>query len=238
MDGRTATATDALRWLRAGVLAALALLTALVAHASSGGTLPTTTALVALFGLVTVAVGTLLRHPASTRRVVLLLAAGETCVHTALSVLTTEPGSSGSSAQDMHLRAGPMSGMGPMADGHLSGDHATHVSGWVAHVLSGVSGPHILMAETHLVAAMLLGLWLAAGERALWTLLCLTFRPVAVALAALLNAHTPLYSGKDAGLSMPASMNRERLSPHLWAQACQVVTRRGPPEGSGCTLGT
>src|SRR3712207_8594820 len=40
----------------------------------------------------------------------------------------------------------------------------------VHHLIEDMTGPHAAMAVGHVAAAALVGLWLAAGERALWRL--------------------------------------------------------------------
>jgi hypothetical protein len=218
MDVGTATAAGALRWARAAVLATVALLTAALAHVGAGDRLPSTPALAALLAAVTLLVAPLLRHPASTRCVVLLMAGGETCLHFALSALTHAPGGSSSAAGSMR---DPMPGMSQMA----------HTAGF-----AGVSGAHVLMAETHLAAAVLVGLWLAAGERALWTLLGLTLDTVLTA-AAVLAGRTSTFSGDLLQPVTRATLQRGPLPLQRRAWASQVVTRRGPPAGPARPLG-
>jgi hypothetical protein len=212
MDVGTARAAGALRWARSVALAAVALVTAMLAHAGAGDRLPSGPALAALLVVVTLLVAPLLRHPASTRRVVALVAAGETGLHFALTALTHAPGSP---------MTGPMPGMSQM----------THTALFV-----GVTGPHVLMAEAHLAAAVLVGLWLAAGERALWTLLGLTLSTVLTA-AATLGGHTSVYLGDLVQPVTGAEVGGGPLPPQGWTLARRVVTRRGPPAGSPRPLG-
>jgi hypothetical protein len=233
MDVRTATAAGALRWARAAVLATVALLTGTLAHVSAGHALPSVSALGALLAVLTLVAAPLLRHPASTRRVVLLVAAGETLIHYALSASTPAAG---------HL-TGRMTGLmtGPMASMH----HATGtgvvpggsltLTDILHQAASGATGPHVLMAEAHLAAAVLLGLWLAAGERALWTVLCLTLATVVTA-AATLAGSTSMYLGNLLEHVSDATAGIRPVMPHAWALASRVVTRRGPPVGSSRPL--
>jgi hypothetical protein len=214
MDVGTATAAGALRWARAVVLATVALLTAMLAH-GAGSSLPSAPALAALLAGVTVLVAPLLRHPASTRRVVLLVAGGETCLHFALSALSQAPG-------DL---AGPSSA-GAASDPMVGMSHMAHTGAF-----AGVTGPDVLMAEAHLAAAVVVGLWLAAGERALWTLLRLTLGTVLTAAEALAG-HSSMYLGSLVRPVTDATVERHPLPPPGWAWDRQVVTRRGPPAGS------
>ena len=88
MMGRvTETAGAALVWLRALVLSAVALVAGSVAHVGAHGALPAPVVLVALLALGTTGVAPLLRRPAGTARVVLLLVAGQVMVHAALTAL-------------------------------------------------------------------------------------------------------------------------------------------------------
>jgi hypothetical protein len=101
----------------------------------------------------------------------------------------------------------------------------------VSRAVSGLTGAHVLMAEAHLAAAVLLGLWLAAGERALWTVLCLTLGTVMTA-AATLAGSTSMYLGDLLEQVSQATAGIRPVRPHAWALASRVVTRRGPPVGS------
>ena len=57
-------------------------------------------------------------------------------------------------------------------DAHLS------VPAPVMHLVADMTGPHAAMALAHLAAAAVVGLWLALGERALWTVIALADRRV------------------------------------------------------------
>lgn len=236
MDVDTATADGALRWSRACVLAVVALLTGAVAHASAGETLPAPGTLLLLLALVTCAVGPLLRHEASTRRVVLLLVAGESFIHVALASMSAGPG---------HGPAGSAPGMSPMAVAmggmpHTQAPVPRHgllaVSGWLGQGLSEGTAQHALMAEAHMAAAAFLGLWLAAGEHALWTLLCLTLRPVTTAVSLLMSRSRCLVPDCVWDETCAAATDRDQHPPGLSVRACDLVTRRGPPLGSSRLL--
>jgi hypothetical protein len=148
----TDTAGAALVWLRALVLAAVALLAGSVAHVGAHGALPAPLVLVALLALGTTGVAPLLRRPASTARVVLLLVVGQAAVHAALTAL----------------------------GGHHDDEPLAHpVHGpalWVAHLAEDLTPGHALMAGAHAAAAAVVGLWLAHGERTVWRLVALTGR--------------------------------------------------------------
>jgi hypothetical protein len=220
MDVGNARAAGALRWTRSVALATVALVTAMLAHVGAGDRLPSGPALAVLLVVVTLLVAPLLRHPASTRRVVALVAGGETCLHVALTTLTHTPGNPPSSPSAGPMTA-PMPGMSQM----------THTA-----LFAGVMGPHVLMAEAHLAAAVLVGLWLAAGERALWTLLGLTLSTVLTA-AATVARHTSVYLGDLVQPVTGTEVEGSPLPPQRWTLTRRVVTRRGPPAGSPRPLG-
>jgi hypothetical protein len=119
----------------------------------------------------------------------------------------------------MSMSGGAMLHHGSSAMGEVS-------SAWM-------SSAHVGMLLAHLVAGLLLGLWLAAGERAAWTLVRLAARPVAEAFHILMNAMIALVSAVSAG----DGTTRGRPAPG-WAlelafrsDACAVdcLSRRGPP---------
>ena len=136
-------ARGALLWGRAAALAAVTLLAGTTAHASADGVLPAAPVLIALLLGGTVVLAPLLRTEASRGRVVLLLVAGQACVH---GVLTALGG---------HRDDEPVGVAGPA---------------WLAHLAADLTGPHALMALAHAAAAAVVGLWLASGERAAWAL--------------------------------------------------------------------
>src|SRR4051794_10818667 len=144
--GAAATAAGTtLRWVRACVLAVVAVTTGVTAHGVAGGRLPTVGVLLLAVVVITAAAAPLLRHPASTRRVVLVLAGGETCFHLMLTALTrSDPHPAASMLGMHHLTA---------ADhpGHAAVMGAGDASGWPLPGL-GLSGQDVLMADAHLAA--------------------------------------------------------------------------------------
>ena len=218
MSGGNASAGIALRWMRACVLGLVALTSGVTAHAAAGAPLPPTWALLLVLAVVTVVAEPLLRHPASTRRVVLLLAGGELFIHLALSVMNRlDQGGLGTMAGMHH-------GIGGMAK-----PDALTVIGSLPHLVSGLTGQDALMADAHLVAMAFVGWWLAAGERALWTLLACAVRPIAHAVEVVLNAPTWLYAGEIVVRDLRLIAEEGRRRPDLSVSASREVTRRGPP---------
>jgi hypothetical protein len=92
-----------------------------------------------------------------------------------------------------------------------------------------ISGGHFVMVLGHLAAAAVAGVWLAAGERAIWTVLVLAARPV-------VNVWRTVMAVVRGGVSATIGSH---LRPQLgWRLPCLVrrmewvagaVSRRGPP---------
>lgn len=175
-------ATGALWWGRAALLSAVALTAGAAAHVQADGLLPGPGVLVALVALGTLASAPLLRRPGSTRRIVVLLVAGQSVVHMALAVTAGHRGDPVTRAVErtpVPVGSGSRTGsffdvayasrVGDQAGGGLS------VPAPVLHAFTDVTA-HPTMALAHLVAAAVCGWWLAMGERALWRLLDLAAR--------------------------------------------------------------
>lgn len=173
---------------RALVLAGVITGTGTVAHTSAGGLLPGPGWLAYLF-LTTLAVSALaLREEAPTWRLVSLLVIGQSLVHLFLSA----------TAGHRHIAGQP--------DEHGLG---AFLADQLAH------GPMML---AHLAAAAVVGLWLAAGERAVWDLLTL-------ALATILRLPgPPLPPRVRPGVPALAHARRPLPTPLL-----PSAPRRGPP---------
>lgn len=138
-----ATACGPMLWGRALLLATVALLAGTLAHVGAHGLVPGPAVMALLLLLGTALCAPLLRTEASRARVVPLVVLGQAGVHVVLTALGGHHGEE------------PAVGHGPE---------------WLEHLTSDLSGPHARMALAHAVAAGLVGLWLAAGERALWSL--------------------------------------------------------------------
>lgn len=181
----------ALRWARAGVLAAVALLTAVAAHVAADGLVPGPLALGSLLAVCWLTAARALGRPASTTRIVLLLVMGQTFIHGSLTALSGHRGDP--PLMSAHrMPPSPLPAAYPIpttTDGRRVGSfmdqmNAVHpitdapvqltVPAPVQHLIADMSGSHAAMALAHLVATVLLGWWLAQGERMLWTVLSLT----------------------------------------------------------------
>ncbi len=209
-----------LRWVRALVLAAVMLGSGIAGHTTAGASAPSPLLLVPLFAAATVAVAPLLGTPASPRRVVALLAVGQVLIHLLLQWL----GGTASLVVAGHTTAVPGQGSSLGAAHSLA-----HASG-PEPVGSALTGDHLGMVLAHVAAALVVGLWLAAGERAAWTLLALAALPVVDAWVTLREL-----ARADAGAALVPA---EAARPAVWDAHCLLrsstyagrgVSRRGPP---------
>jgi hypothetical protein len=225
-----------LLWARAGIVGSLAFVLGVVGHVSADGLLPGPGPLAALAVLSVVLSGPMLARPASRTRLMLMLVCGQTVIHAVLTVTAGHAGDavrSGRSAAP--VAGGDPFGPLPVVGGHRVGSlqdafsvGSPSESGTtlapalpVGHLVNDLSA-HAPMMVAHLAAAVLVGLWLAHGERCLWTLLSLTGRRLV--LAAL--------------LTVPVAPRHVSLRSYLRVQApagprsvwlARPDTRRGPP---------
>lgn len=234
----TPRATGVVLWGRAIALSVVAFAVGGVAHVQADGLLPGPVVLGLLVLLGALAVAPLLRRPASTLRVVLLLAAGQGVVHTALAVAAGHRGepAPAPAAAPPALPTGSGSRRGSFHDVAYdatpagSGDPLT-LPAPLLHAVTDVVD-HPVMALAHVLAAAACGWWLARGERALWQLLALTARAWARPVAAVLLA---------ARARALLAVLRSRLSdvrrtvalpdppPRFAELHARRVPRRGPP---------
>jgi hypothetical protein len=199
-----------LRWTRAVVLAAVACLVAVAAHVSADGRLPSASVLLVVCAVLAVAARPLLARPASAVRVVLLTVGGQSLAHAALTATAGHGSTAQHAAPDHHSHAG--------------GAHSEVVPGpavhdVLTHLVDDVTSAGAPMLLTHLLAAALVGLWLAVGERTVWTLLSLAWRALTL-LARRASASLP-----PAG----ATTSSGPVAPLLRRMTAGSVVRRGPP---------
>ncbi|MEO5665358.1 MAG: hypothetical protein ABIR39_18990 [Nocardioides sp.] len=215
---------DSLLWWRAGMLSAMTFLLGAVGHVSSGGLLPSWGALGAMFGVGTAMCAAFLARPASARRIVALVVLGQTAAHGLLSLTA---GHAGSAAVAPQLTA---PGALPLSDGQRVGSLQDHYEAMLGAPSPGsaltLPDPaalldHAPMFFAHTVVAVLVGLWLAAGERALWSMHTLVF----TAVVALFVAGSPV--PLPARRAVP--LRRRPATPPSLARVARIVVRRGPP---------
>lgn len=203
MDGVRAGA--ALRWSRALVLAAFAWALGTGAHAAGGEAPPPLPLplLLLLLPVTAAALAPLLGRRLRTRSVIGLLVTGQAAIHGLLAL-------SGSHSRAPH----------PAPSGHHRAAHQPAVEVF-DHLLA--ADPRMFIG--HLVATMLVGWWLAAGERVVWSLVRAAGEPVASALRALTAPRACLVQ-----FAAPAArwQGDQARRPALRLIGHSVV-RRGPP---------
>ncbi|GAB3858983.1 hypothetical protein GCM10028801_19690 [Nocardioides maradonensis] len=197
-----------LRGLRALVLAGVALALAVVAHVSAGGLLPGPWTFAIMVVACALGCSPWFGREASRTEIVALVVGGQTLMH---GVMTAVAGHRGD------VEPPPATPGGAVA-------HAAE------HLLEELTPAHAPMALAHLAAAVLTGLWLARGERALWNLIRLVAQATGRAVFSL---------GLPAAPVVPFAEPRPATEPlvvtaplqHLLLAATHV--RRGPPVMSG-----
>ena len=239
-----------LRWVRAGLLAAVAMGSGVLAHASAGGLMPGRGSLIFLFLVCLVSAGSLLGRPASAVRVVVLVMTGQTFIHGCLTAMSGHKGDPPLTRAPVPHVPFPAVRM-PAGDGRRVGSlyeqaYANQagaartqltIPAPVQHLMADLTGPHALMALAHLGAAVLVGLWLARGEHALWVLLALaTDRAVGLTPPRLLGCLrvAGVLSSLRAGLGVlrrraPVAAAWRRPRTHRGLMLARAVVRRGPP---------
>jgi hypothetical protein len=222
--GQAMTSDAVLRWVRVLTLPSVLFSCALAGHAAAGGVIPDTSALVPLFVLTVVAVASFTGGAIRPAGAVALLVAAQWLLHAALQLL----------GRTAVTATTPMCGAdtsAPAVSGPMSCHHMMHGSAEVSHgsATSLMSSGHVVMLLAHLSAAVAVGVWLAAGERAFSTMLVLAARPVAAAWRTVTGA------AQVCGGAVVVSRPRLQLG---WGLRCAVrgpvwvagaVCRRGPP---------
>lgn len=228
-----------LRLMRAGLLAGATLAVAVVAHASADGNLPSEGGLFWIWLLATLTVAPMLGRPASTRRIVVLLCAGQAAIHLLLTVIAGHGPPPQRSAEATQFATTSMLGPHAHAPGTpavhshaASGTGASDVFGHLLGELTSLDG--LIMTASHLAGAAVVGLWLATGEKILWHCLREVARlcalQVGAALIFLRRFLTLVVSGLR-GLSpvaRPAGWSDAPPGPML-QRVLSPAPRRGPP---------
>jgi hypothetical protein len=208
-------------WARAVLLASVTVFLGTAGHVTADGLLPGPAAMVLLYAVAVVGAVAFLARPATAPRLVVLLVGGQTLVHL---VLSAAAGHAGDAATAAAARAGGLAL--PTVDGRRTGSlldaydagatHAASPALPVGHLLEHLT-QHGPMMAAHLVVAVLVGLWLAVGERALFTLIALAVRVAGARLRPLPVRRRPV---------LPAAAPAVPLFSSVLARA---VVRRGPP---------
>lgn len=211
-----------LRWARALTLAAVMLAGGLTGHVATGGLAPAASVLLPVLVITAAAIAPLLGVPASTRRVSALLLTGQGLLHVVLQML------GGSTADTAgHPTLIPAAAGGAFAE-HLGAHGAAPApaGGWMPLL----SGAHLGMLAAHVVAALVVGVWLAAGERAAWTLVAVATLPVVdawITLRELARTDVVAWSVVPGPIALPRWRQERAVLHPIWAG--RGVSRRGPP---------
>jgi len=163
--------------MRALTLASVIFTVALASHVAAHGVIPDASALVRLFVLTVLALAPLAGVSMSPTQVAALLLGGQGLLHVAFQLL------GGRSVGVMPTSCAAAMGAAalPSPTGvHAMGSHLMTPSGTASQgfAMPAVGGGHAVMLFAHLAAAIVAGVWLAAGERVFWTLLALAARPL------------------------------------------------------------
>lgn len=227
------------RATRAGVFAAACVLLAALGHVTMSGT-PVPWWAMAAGATATGVAGWLLAGRERGRTpIVVVVTAAQAVLHEtftqaqklapAPAVVPKAGGSTGTSTIDMgSMGSMDMGSMGGMDTGSTA--HAVHGMSGVGHMhgMSGMSGTaSVGMFGAHLLAAVLCGLWLAHGERAVFRVL----RAAAAWLAAPLRL---LLAASPAPLGRPSVRRRRDFAcpAPVRLLLCCSLTFRGPPAGA------
>ena len=190
-----------LLWPRAFCVGFLTVALGAIGHVVADGGVPDLDVLAMLLMFSVLGAAPLLTRPAGRRRIVGMTVGGQVLAHGALT----------------------FSGGGHGADGAMSHGHHTPLPSGADSVSTVLVhlGAHAPMAALHLVAAALVGLWLAHGERCLWTIVAFSARRV---FAALLGLPPTLTVG-------PATFPRAVINDDVPVSRRQSRprSRRGPP---------
>ncbi len=175
--GRAQSVAPGWVWARAGVVGAVALLTGVVSHIAASGLLPGVVVLASLLVLSVVVSAQFLRSPASRRRLVLLVVGGQAAVHAALSVGAGHRGDHAGSgtgailtraADEPCLRVDTIFAQRRSLDTGATLDGPLVPTQWLTDQVDHVTELGPVMLAAHLAGAVVLGLFLAVGEAALW----------------------------------------------------------------------
>lgn len=230
-------ASGLLLWARAGILGSMAMLLGSVSHTSAGGLLPHVGWLGVMLAVGTVLSARFLLRAVAPGRLVALVVAGQALVHLGLTLAAGHrtAGSPGSLPDHPH---GPGDGIGAQhalehaaQTAPLASDSAPSLgSATVGHLVEHVADTGPLMLVGHLAAAVAVGLWLAVGESALWTVLALTSTSVRTLVASARRAlgHWGLPPAALAPTLALAGSFSADLGPRRRLDG-RVASPRGPP---------
>ncbi|MER7780051.1 hypothetical protein ABTZ21_34510 [Streptomyces sp. NPDC096191] len=226
------------RAVRAGVFAAVCVLLAALGHATmSGAPVPWWT-LAAGAGATGVGGWLLAGRERGLPLIVTVVTAAQLVLHETFSKAQTfaapsasrPPGPTGTGsagAHSMHMGSMGTHSMDSMSGMDMGGGaHAGHGMPGLDHVHSMSGASSVGMFAAHVLAAVLCGLWLAHGERAVFQILRAAAAWLAAPLRLLLALPTP---------ACPPSVRRRRtavVDATVRLLLCSSLTFRGPPVGA------
>jgi hypothetical protein len=224
----------ALLWGRAAIVGLIAFGLGVLGHLSADGLLPRPGFLVALALGSVLFSGPMLAQRASTLRLVVLVVGGQTVTHLCLSVTAGHAGDPRPAAASGSPYLDGYAATLPVVDGHRVGSlldayrvavepARSSTPALPGHLVADLSA-HAPMMTAHLVASALVALWLAHGERALWTVVALTGRRLVAAWAFAPVAPTAVRR-------LVAVVDRVPEVPRS-AWLVRPLSRRGPPVAS------
>jgi hypothetical protein len=222
-------------WGRAALVGLLTTGLGVPGHVSADGLLPGPGVLVGLaIASVLIAVPVLARE-AGRLRLVGLTVGGQTLTHLVLAVSAGHRGDvRAASTSSAGAAPGGTAPSLPTSDGRRvgslqdafqpSGGARSHSTGLAVpgHLVSDLSD-HAPMMAAHLAVAVLVGLWLAHGERAFWTLV----RTTAGGLRSLVTPYVAPRPSPTARVGVPPAA--PECLPHQRGGDGRAVSRRGPP---------
>lgn len=193
-DSRTATRVSAAAlWLRALVVGSMAFFLGVTGHVMADGLLPGPLLLAALLGSTVLTTAPVVVRRVGAPAMVALLVGGQTFIHLCLTMTAGHRGDHAAAPPAPPAPTLPTADLGTLAtvdgrrvgslqDAYRSvtdvppgGSAGAPLRDAVGHLVADLHA-HAPMMLVHLVAAALVGLWLAHGERLLWTLVELSRR--------------------------------------------------------------
>ncbi len=209
------------RWVRAAVLSLLVVGSTLAAHVGGGGGLPDLAMLLPVCALVTLVAAAVLRRPLTWWWSATVLLGGQAALHGALQLVPATAAATGTAGMPAHAPGG--------AGAHLGAEPAVTALRALRALTEWSADARMVVA--HVGAAVLVGAWLAAGERAVWSVL-------ALAAGSTRSVWPRLWHVLLAPSLPSVVLPLRRLAPWVAAvvpcrreHAGSCATRRGPPAG-------
>ena len=216
------TSDAVLRGMRVLTLSSVLFTTGLAGHVAGDGAMPAGWVLVALFVLIVAASAPFVGAALSPARVVALLVGGQGVLHAVLQLL----GGTAGTATTTMCGEGTGAPVSSPSSSHLM----MHPDAAASHgsLMSLMNGGHLVMLLAHLAAAVVVGVWLAAGERALWMLLALTARPLVDAWRTIGAVARGVGAVVVSGPRLQTGWGLRRVFLG-WMLTAGVISLRGPP---------